>query len=190
MNRTSKSIRTGLIAVALLLGACALSPQVVPIRPALEPAGGTAALSSVALEVNDLRRDAVVGYRGGVYSTASISTAPDATAAVRSELARVLGARGLNVLEPGSAADVKLSVELVELRYAARQDKFKWIIETSAAVRARAERGDITRTGDYRDRRTRELIKAPSVQDNVELVNAVLGAALQRLVADPELLRF
>jgi uncharacterized lipoprotein len=183
--------RTGLLIAALYLGACALSPQVVQIQPQLEPVQSAAGMppASVALEVADTRAEPVVGYRGGVYATAGISTAADMANTVRSALAGALSARGLRVVEPGQAGDIRLRVEIAELSYAARQENVKRVIETSATVRATSVGSTLTRTGEYRDRRTKEVLKPPSEAENAALVNAVLSAALQRLVADPDLLK-
>jgi uncharacterized lipoprotein len=192
MNRPVKLWRAAAPAAALILCACALSPQVVQIRPMLEPGRETAlaAPATVALAVADVRRDAVVGHRGGVYATASISTAADTPESVRTALAAALGARGFRVMAPDEAAAIRLDVELVELGYVARQEKLKLVIETSATVRARSVSGDTTRSGEYRDRRTKETLKPPGEFENAELINAVLSGALQRLVADPELLSY
>jgi uncharacterized lipoprotein len=192
MNRPVNPWRAAAPAAALILCACALSPQVVQIRPVLEPGRETAlsAPATVALAVADVRPNAVVGHRGGVYATASISTAADTPDTVRTALAAALGARGFRVMAPDETAAIRLDVELVELGYVARQEKLKLVIETSATVRARSVSGDTTRTGEYRDRRTKEALKPPGEFENAELINAVLSGALQRLVADPELLSY
>ena len=59
-----------------------------------------------------------------------------------------------------------------------------------SSLRTTGISGAITRTGEYRDRRTKEVLSPPGEQDNADLINAVLSGALQRLVADPELLKF
>jgi len=182
--------RASSLTAALFLAACALSPQVVQIQPKLEPVQTASAPASLALEVVDARAGTVVGYRGGVYATASISTAADMPETVRAALAAALAARGFRIADPGQEGDIRLRVEIAELAYAARQDNVKRVIETSATVRATSVSGTTTRTGEYRDRRTKEVLKPPGEQDNAELVNAVLSGALQRLIADPELLKY
>jgi len=180
------------VAACLLLFACALSPQVVTLGPKVDPerVPPAPAPDSVALTVTDVRKSQVVGYRGGVYETASISTAPGSTDAIRSVLERALAARGYRVAQPGEAADIDLRVELAELGYSTRKEGVKRVVQTSATVRAVSTRGDTTRRGEYRDTRTTEVLKYPDEQGNAELLNAVLSAALERLVADPQLLYF
>ena len=185
--------RHGFVLATLLLGACALSPQVVNLHPDVHPSQvpPAPAPDKVALEVVDARQSQLVGHRGGVYETAAISTAPGAAEAIRAALARALTDRGYGVLRPGEGnADIHLKVELAGLGYATRTEGVKRVVETSATVRAVSTKGETTRTGEYRDSRTTEVLKPPDEAGNEELLNDVLSAALQRLVADPELLYF
>jgi len=181
---------TALPFAVLLLSACALSPQVVEINPMLEAVQTTSAPASLALEVVDARANPVVGYRGGVYATASISTNENMPDTVRTSLVTALSTRGFRVTEPGQSGDISLKVEIAELSYAARQDNVKRVIDTSAVVRASSAGGTITRTGEYRDRRSKDVLKPPGEAENAALVNAVLTGALQQLVADPDLLKY
>ena len=191
-----KTIQARLIpvmTVLLLSAACALSPQQVQVRPELSlpqglPAGQPG--RTVALQVSDARGTNVVGKRGGVYETATITTDPAMTITVRDELGRILTARGYQVVDTGQEADIRLIVEIASLDYGVTQQKVTKLIETTATVRAVSRSGDSQRTGEYSDRRTKEVVKAPSAADNEELVNAVLSAALQRVVADADLLRY
>lgn len=188
---TTRFRETIVLVGALFVASCALSPQVVSIRPALEPVQNMAsAPAAVTLEVLDTRANTVIGYRGGVYATATLSAAEDMPKSVRDALAGALSARGFRVLDPGQAGDIRLTVEIAELNYATRQDGVKRVVETVAAVRAKSVSGDVTRTGEYRDRRTKEVLTHPTETQNAELVNSVLSATLQRLVADPDLLRY
>lgn len=173
-----------------VLHGCALSPQVVRIRPVLDLSqlAPRPQAASLALTVSDARQSALVGYRGGVYATAAITTDADLMSAVHAELARAFSQRGFRVAGGGDAAEITLAVEIAELGYAVSEDRVTRTIETVATVRARSTTAEKTRTGEYQDRRTREVVKAPSAQDNEELINAVLAAALQRLVSDPDLL--
>jgi uncharacterized lipoprotein len=192
MNYRRSTFPAILLAMILAIGACALSPQAIRIRPSLDGGAfaGTQAPAAVALQVADARRDPVIGYRGGVYDTATITAEPALTSAVRTALAAALTRRGLTILDAGGRGDMTLNVEITELRYAIERDKLKYTIETVAAVRAVSSAGNITRTGEYRDRRTKEVLKAPGTEENEELINAVLAGALQRLVEDPELLDY
>lgn len=177
-----------LLSLSLLGAACALSPQVVDLHPELETAGVAGAPRTLALEVRDARSDPIIGYRGGVYATATLSAEPDLADQVRTALANVLTTAGWRVVAPDERADTRLSVDVTELKYALHGDRFPRVVETAAAIRASSETGETTRTGEYSDRRTKEVLKPPSEAENEELLNDVLSAALQRLVADKELL--
>lgn len=189
---TSFVLSIALPVMASLFSACALSPQVVRMQPALDVAQmpQRAQGTTIALSVSDVRDSKVVGYRGGVYATASISADAGMETAVRSELARTLGQLGYRVVERGADAVIALEVELAELGYSVTEDRVTRTIATVAGVRGRATSGAITRTGEYRDRRTKEMLKAPSEAENETLLNEVLSAALQRVVSDPDLLKF
>ncbi|NIR29088.1 MAG: hypothetical protein GWN84_07185 [Gammaproteobacteria bacterium] len=181
------------VLAATALAACALSPQVVSVRPALETAEhrtigeGT----RLALNVVDARPSSVIGQRGGVYEkTASIRTEGDVAPAVRRELVRALEAVGFSIPEAGGPADAALTVEVASIVYTARGGTFVRGVDTSATVRAEARRGSRTFTGRYRGTQTKNVMTAPGADENEALINAAVSNVLQRLVADAELLGF
>ena len=173
-------------------GGCALSPQVVEIHPQLPAGAGAAATvaATLALEVRDDRKSPLVGYRGGVYETATITVAGDMAARLRSALADAFGQRGYDVVAADAPAPLRLSVAVVELGYSIRQLQLTRLVETRAALQARSQSGTTTRTGAYRDQRSLEVLKPPDTATNERLINETLDAALQRLLADTELLNF
>ena len=180
------------LSAALLLGACALSPQVISVQPALDTAAlpQNGAATTLALTVADVRTNAVVGYRGGVYDTASITLDGDTTVRIQSGLAKALAARGFSVASTGTPATVNLQVELAELGYKVTQGQVTRTVEVTSTLRARSQAGEVTRTGEYTDTRTQEFVQPPSDAENSTLINEVLSAAMQRLVADAELFRY
>lgn len=176
----------------LLLCGCALSPQVVFVQPALDttalPQDGSA--STLAFAVKDVRTNTIVGYRGGVYDTATITLTGDSTARIQAGLEQALAARGFSVVPAGTPSSVTLLVELAELGYKVTQGQVTRVVEVTAAIRARSQSGEVTRTGEYRDTRTQEFVKPPADSQNEALINDVLSAALQRLVADADLFKY
>ncbi len=180
------------LAAVLLLAGCALSPQVISVQPALDTAAlpQDGASKTLALNVADVRANAIVGYRGGVYDTATITLAEATTAQIQGGLATALAARGFAVESAGSPSTVTLHVELAELRYQVTQGQVTRTVEVTSTLRARSQAGEVTRTGEYRDTRTQEFVKPPSGSENERLINEVLSAALQRLVADAELFKY
>jgi uncharacterized lipoprotein len=179
------------LALALSLAGCALSPQVITAQPALDVASlpKDGASHTLSLAVTDGRSNPVLGYRGGVYETATVTMAEGMPARVRAGLANGFAARGFNVVESGAPANVSLAVEIAALGYKAIQGQVTRNVEVSATIRARSSAGDKSRTGEYRDTRTQEFVKPPSEGQNSVLVNEVLSAALQRLLADADLLK-
>jgi uncharacterized lipoprotein len=191
MHRMHYRILSVLVA-ALLFSGCAMSPQVISVQPVLDTAAlpQDGASTTLALAVTDARANAVVGYRGGVYDTATITMAEDMTARVQTELAKALAARGFSVAPAGTPFTVNLLVELAELGYSVTQGQVTRTVEVTSLLRARSQAGEVTRTGEYRDTRTQEFVKPPSDAENSALINEVLSAALQRLAADADLLRY
>ena len=176
----------------LLLAGCALSPQVISVQPALDTAAlpQDGASTTLALAVADIRTNAIVGYRGGVYDTATITLTKETSAQMQAGLAKALAARGFKIVAAGTPATVNLVVELAELAYKVTQGQVTRTVEVTSVLRARSQAGDVTRGGEYRDTRTQEFVKPPSDSDNEALINEVLSAALQRLVADADLLKY
>lgn len=184
------SIRPALACLALLLGlaGCALSPQVVELNPAVTAADTVPAASgtALALHVVDTRGSGIIGHRGGVYSsTATISTAEDATVPIRRTLADALTAAGYRVVEDDSAP--ALRVEIARLDYTVREEKLTRTITTVAGLNAVYSKGNRTYTNSYTVTRNTEVLTAPGAAKNAELINATLKAAFQRLLGDSQL---
>ena len=173
----------------LASASCALSPQTIQISP-LIGAGPTAPANNtqLAVEVRDSRQSEVIGYRGGVYDTASISTAGDIAASLQSEITRVYRDLGFQIAERGAASDARLVITVEQLNYTARQDKLLWTIEVSAIINAEAITGSRTTSNKIEDRLSKEFPKSPSVAQNANLINDVISRVLERIVQDPAML--
>ena len=124
-----------------------------------------------------------------MYDTATITMSGDTTARIQAGLEQALTARGLKVVPAGTPSPVTLLVELAELGYKVTQGQFTRVVEVTSTLRARSQLGEITHTGEYRDTRTEEFVQPPSDSQNEALINGVLSAALQRLVADADLFK-
>lgn len=175
----------------LALGACALSPQVVPVQPVIDHAalprdGGS---DTVSLSVADARANAVLGYRGGVYDTATVTMAADLPARLRDQIAQALSARGFKVAAAEAPGNLALHVDVTAMTYTVTQGQVTRTVEVSTAIKCRARIGDVTRTNEYKDARTKEFVKPPTESQNEALVNESVAAALQRMLADAEFLK-
>jgi uncharacterized lipoprotein len=177
----------GSLLLFLLLSGCALSPQVVDIRPALTAADVTAGRgATLSLEVKDARTSSVIGHRGGIYSrTATISTAEDVAASMRRQLAAVLENAGYRVAADGAAP--VMHVELTRLDYSVKQKGLAREITTVAGIRAMFRKGDRSYNNTYTITRNSSMLMEPSAADNTKLINETLTAAFRRLLGDKEL---
>lgn len=189
MSDLNKLVKISVFFLAfLLLPACALSPQTIQINPDLTPEGiKPASGTTLALDVQDLRRDPVVGYRGGIYTTAAISTGDNVATSIRTELTRVLSGLGYSIVSKGTPAGASLDIELQKLEYKATQENILWKIHVSAQINARVSVGTKTISNNFEDRLTKEFPTAPSMLDNEKLINKEVSGLLQRIISDQDI---
>lgn len=189
MSDISNLVKISIFFLAsLLLPACALSPQTIQITPDLIPGGikpvtGT----TLALDVQDRRKNHVIGYRGGIYDTAAISTNDKVAASMRTEVSRVLSGLGVSIVSKGTPAQASLEIELQQLNYKASQNNILWKVEVSAVINARAGAGSKTISNNFEDQLSKEFATAPSMFDNEKLINNVVSKLLQRIIEDESL---
>lgn len=179
-------------AVTLLLGACALSPQTIPVEPSLavdEVDVGHG--RRIALEAVDSRTDKTLGTRGGIYADSStISTDAGIQEAVRGAMAEALTTQGFNVVDPGAEAEMRMRVALEELTYQAFGDPVVRTVEIGSKVSSTITRGSETYTGRAGITKTRNVLTAPAPEDNEAYINDALAMSLEKLLADPRYLDF
>ena len=80
-----------------------------------------------------------------------------------------------------------MMVEVTELSYVAEGKEFVRAVNTGAALRVISKLGSSTFTKTFRDSSRKEVLKAPSEEDNTKLLSADLSRALARVVASGEL---
>ena len=178
-------ITTAVLTILSLTG-CALSPQTVAVVPKLYGTGKAATAKPIAIQVHDGRANTVVGYRGGIYATAAITTADDFAGSITREVTQAYSRSGYQVSE--GDADIRLVIDIETLDYKAQQNNIIWDIEFSAAIRATATAGAGEKTLQLQDRVTKQFAKAPTPQENESLINDVISKLLQRLVENNEFL--
>lgn len=178
-----------LVLCAMLLTACALQPQVLPITPRLDVSGAAHRGDgrSIALDAIDGRKDNVVGYRDPMDSNSAITTAPETMQVIKREVENAYQALGFRVVPQGEDADITLEVRLTELGYTRQQGTVVNNIRTGATIEATSVMHGKTVTGTYRDSQGKEMVLKPNLEDNAALMNKHLSAALARMVADPRL---
>ena len=180
---------TTLVLSSLLLTACALQPQVLPITPQLNLSGAAHRGDgrSIALDAIDGRPDNVVGYRDPHDTDSAITTAPETMRVIKREVEKGYAELGFRVVPQGEEADITLEVRLTELGYKRQEGTVVNNIHTGATIEATSIMHGKTVTGTYRDSQGKEMVLKPNLEDNAELMNKHLGAALSRMVADPRL---
>ena len=178
-----------LVISAVLLAACALQPQVLPITPRLDVSGAAhrGEGRSIALDAIDGRPDNVVGYRDPSDTGSAITTAPETMRVIKREVENAYQALGFRVVPQGEDADITLEVRLTELGYTRQQGTVVNNIRTGATIEATSVMHGKTVTGTYRDSQGKEMVLKPNLEDNAALMNKHLSAALARMVADPRL---
>ena len=178
-----------LFVAGVVLCACALQPQVLPVTPQLDLAGAAArgAGRSIALNVIDARADKVVGYRDPADTNSVITTAPELVSVIQREVSKAYGQLGFTVVGAGETADIALDVRLTELGYVREAGRVVNNIRTGATIEASSVMNGKTVNGTYKDSQGKEMVLKPNLADNAELMNKHLGDALARMVADPRL---
>lgn len=179
---------SGLLIIMAVAAGCALSPQVVDIRPeiATAPAEDHKTGTTLGLEVTDIRESPILGKRGGVYEeTATISTEGDITRPVQESLSETLKSMGYRLVGDDSAQPLK--VEIAALEYGVEKEKVTRSIKTYAAINAVYRKGDRIYRNTYKVTRTKKMLTAPGVEENQTLINETLAAALQQMLRDGEL---
>ena len=173
------------IIITLILQACALSPQTINILPDLstvdiKPVNG----KRLALNVRDSRVTRVVGYRGGIYNTAAISTQENVIIPIYTKLSHTLENQGFTVVDRGTTAAASLEVDLKKLSYIVKQQKIPWKVEVSAVISAKATAGTKTVSSNFEDSLNKDFAKSPAPGENEKLINNVISKLLQRILQD------
>ena len=167
----------------LALTGCALSPQTVSISPVLVASGDTRpAGKRLAIRVRDTRPNKIIGYRGGVYATASITTTPDLTQSVSEKVAQYYRASGYQISTGNGPPDISLEIDIRNLNYQARQKNILWHIKVYASINATVTADGRKKNLQLDDSVTREFTHPPSTRQNELLINDVFSKLLQRLL--------
>ena len=167
----------------LALTGCALSPQTVSISPVLVAGGHTPpAGKRLAVKVRDTRQNKIIGYRGGVYKTASITTTPDLTQSVYEKVAQFFRDSGYQVTSGNETPDISLEIDIRDLNYQAQQKNILWNIKVYASINASVSADGREKNLQLDDSVTREFTHPPSTRQNELLINDVFSKLLQRLL--------
>lgn len=185
--------RAGAVFLALCaLGGCALSPQTIQVAPKpVVSAQAFGAGRSIALSVVDTRERAWFGRRGGIYDTSYIEPAGDITVPVREAVVTALGQYGFQVQPADAPADASMLVDIGAIDYEAAGTP------AMTTVTTRADLGVVLRTPDGKEysgrskvSQSQEVPLMPDAARNEALINGTLTRALERMMLQPDVLRF
>ncbi|MDF1780949.1 MAG: YajG family lipoprotein [Alcanivoracaceae bacterium] len=178
--------------IALGLTACALSPQVIEVKPTPKVDSQNIGNNTpVAVSATDQRSDSAFGTRGGIYGdTSLIRPADDIPQVLISAVKKGLQAQGFNAYNPTDNAS-GLDIRLKELSYVPESGSIVNRVEVKAVIEAAAinAAGD-KYVGTYSTGNTYEQPVTPSAKRNEEMINEVLSRGLTKMFADPNLTRF
>ncbi|SDK14187.1 YajG family lipoprotein [Billgrantia gudaonensis] len=182
-------LATALLATLVLAG-CA-SPhylQLDPKRSAEVPQAGSG--QAVTVKAADAREDEVIGTRSGdAMSTSVITVTPrELTPRLQREAERAVRDMGFSPTTEAAPDRPSLTLTLQHLGYA-RGDGQPLLGEArlEAVLEAKAVNGGTTYTGTYTSRRTQSFALRPNREENAEMLNELIGNALDRAFRDPEL---
>lgn len=180
-------LRPSLIAgLAVALLACTPTRQIVPVTPRLDTSAlpSRGAGRSLSLEVVDARASEVIGLRDPKVPASVMTSAPEALRNIERTLQQAYTEQGFEVLPPGSAADVMLTVKLTELGYQRAEAGVVRNLDTGATIEVESVMPTKTVTAVYRDRQDKDTVLKPSLEENAAILNRHLNGALGKLVAD------
>jgi uncharacterized lipoprotein len=176
----------------LIITACALSPQTVTIYPTLQlPSRDVGRGRTIALEVIDARPSQSFGVRGGIYrETSVINPSGEIKVPVRNALATALRNYRFAVALPDVSAPLAMTVTIEDIRYTPSGAPLVNEVRANLALKALCRDGTRQYTGRYTARTSKQVLTAPSAEDNEEIINTVLSKGLESMMTDQGLLDF
>ena len=168
------------LATALLITACAQSPQAIKVAPEFPaPTQANGSDSPVHIRVSDKRVNKVLGSRGGIYRDTSVITlANDLSLPVEKALSSYMAAMGYDVdsLNPNTT---DLHVIFTSLVYDhPKEGGVGHDMDMLATVEVEARRGNEHYEGRYRVKRNQKFFNAPSNSHNSKMVNELVVEVL------------
>lgn len=175
----------------LLISACAISPQSIPLNPSVTVKAQNIGMGrSMNLKVVDTRPDPVLGSRGGIYAkTAVLTIEGGVEEPIRQEVAGALSAYGFSVVDVMNS-DLTMRVEVETLDYEKTGKKFPMMIKNHILIKAICEKNGEEFTSRYSANRSKEYVATPSEKQNEAMINELVSKALNAMLSDPRLITF
>lgn len=188
----SKSVRYFFLFVsALLIAACAQSPQRLIVQPTLSISGDAIGNGRpIIVSASDQRPSKVLGSLGGVYgNTATITIGNDVEQALTRAANGLLASQGYVVNSPDPNA-LQLNIVLESLVYQPLQQSVGNAVKLTAVLRADVTKHGDTFSGRYQSDSERRSVGRPDQEDNEQYVNELLSDTLVRMFSDNRLRDF
>lgn len=178
--------------LTVLCSACALSPQVVSIKPDITVAvADHGRQRDINVRAEDRRSSQVIGMRGGVYGdTSTIEVGNDHLKEIAYSVASGLTRWGFRSSVNGYRGHaLEFGVALDNISYQPdRSVAGKLIITVDFSVTA--ENGGSTYQGKYSASEELRYATLPSEEKNDAEINKVLSLALEKIFVDEGLIKF
>jgi len=188
----SKNIRQlFLVMLALLVTACAQSPQRLNIQPTLSISGDAVGNGrAIIVSAADQRPNKVLGSLGGVYgSSATITIGNDIEQALTRATNGMLASQGYVVNSPDPNA-LQLNIVLEGLTYQPLDQAVGNAVKLTAVLRADVTKHGETFSGRYQSDSERRSVGKPDAEDNEQYINELLSDTLTRMFNDNRLRDF
>ena len=180
-----------LAALAVLMTACAQSPQRLYVQPTLSISGDAVGNGRpVIVSASDQRQSKTLGSLGGVYgSTATITIGNDIEQALTRAANGLLASQGYVVNSPDANA-LQLNIVIESLVYQPIEQPVGNAVKLTVVLRADVAKQGDTFSGRYQSESERRSVGRPDAEDNEQYVNELLSDTLVRMFSDNRLRDF
>ena len=178
------------LSLALLAG-CAWVPQKVTIAPQLQnPTSQFGHGAKIVVAVRDIRPTQQIGYRGLDSKGAEITTDQDLASIFQKKIIEGLTQQGFLAVPSSDEPARALKVEIRSLEYKTEMEFWKGTVRARAALHANSKAEGAAYDQLYTAERQEPAVEAPRAKTNEQLINGAISDVLQKLLADPRLLKF
>lgn len=174
--------------LAVLVSACAQSPQRITVQPTLSIKGDAIGNGrAILVSSSDERQNKVLGSLGGVYgNTATVTIGNDIEKALTGAANALLAAQGYVVNSPDPSA-LQLNIVVESLTYEPQEQPVGFGVKMAAVLRADVTKGGETFSGRYQSQSERRSVTKPDQEDNEIYINELLSETLTRMFSDNRL---
>ncbi|AWM80952.1 hypothetical protein DKL61_11685 [Gammaproteobacteria bacterium ESL0073] len=176
----------GLIFLGCLAG-CALSPQELKPNPIVgNSLSNVGHGQAVSVNVVDQRPSAIIGTRGGLYSSTSSITVQsnDIVPKLQKQAEEALSKMGYR---PQSGSSTTLTIVIDSIVYTPSDSNFANDASVKAVLKAQLKTPSKTYNGKYSSTTSQGFTTAPSLEQNNAFVSDVLGNVLTNVFKDSNL---